>query len=148
MARPTLSATEAASLPLGLLDYLAELEGRLAALEAENARLREQLAAAMAKGQQHSGTSSRPPSSDPPDAPQRPGRGPTGRGRGGQRGHEGHQRAVLSSDQVDAVVVHRPAVCPGCQTPLPPDLPAVGAATRHQVWDIPEVVHAEVVEHQ
>src|SRR5437879_4963608 len=123
MARPTLSATEAASLPLGLLDYLAELEGRLAALEAENARLREQLAAATAHGPPHSGTSSRPPSSDPPNAPKRPGRGPTGRPRGGQRGHAGHQRALLPTDQVEAVVVHRPAACPGCQTPLSPELP-------------------------
>jgi transposase len=120
----------------------------LAALEAENARLREQLAAATAKSQPHSGTSSRPPSSDPPHAPTRPRRDPTGRARGGQPGHVAHQRALLPTDQVDAVVVHRPEACPRCQTPLPPALPPVGEPSRQQVWDIPEVVKAEVVEHQ
>lgn len=148
MERPTLSATEAERLPPGLLEYLAELEERLAVLVAENAQLRADLAVARAKGQQHSGTSSRPPSSDPPDAPPRPGRGPSGRARGGQRGHTGQQRALVPTDQVTAVVVHRASACPGCQTALSADLPPVGEPARQQVWDIPEVVPAEVVEHQ
>ncbi|NBT26382.1 MAG: IS66 family transposase, partial [Actinobacteria bacterium] len=41
---------------------------------------------------QHSGNSSRPPSSDLPGAPERPPSRPSGRGRGGQPGHVAHQR--------------------------------------------------------
>lgn len=43
---------------------------------------------------QHSGNSSRPPSSDPPQAPRRPPAAPSGRARGGQPGQVAHQRAV------------------------------------------------------
>ena len=40
---------------------------------------------------QHSGNSSRPPSSDLPGSPKHPPSRPSGRGRGGQPGHVAHQ---------------------------------------------------------
>jgi transposase len=94
----------------------------------------------------HSGNSSRPPSSDPPDAPPRPPRTPTGRKRGAQPGHPGHQREMLPPGQVDELVVHRPTACPHCQTALPHDLPATDVL-RQQVWDVPPI-QPHVTEHQ
>jgi transposase len=97
--------------------------------------------------QQHSGNSSRPPSSDPPSAPPRPPRPRTGRQRGGQPGHPGQHRELLPPDQVDELVLHPPTACPHCQTALSPDLPATGSVWRHQVWDVPPV-QPHVTEHQ
>jgi transposase len=117
---------------LALLDQVQTLQTRVTDLE-------QQL-------QRHSGNSSRPPSSDPPDAPPRPRRSPTGRKRGGQPGHPGHHRDLLPPGQVDEFVIHRPTACPQCQTPLPHALPA-SDVRRQQVWDIPPL-QAHVTEHQ
>lgn len=117
---------------LALLDQQQRLQARVTDLEAQL--------------KQHSGNSSRPPSSDPPSAPLRAKRTPTGRARGGQVGHPGHQREVLPTGQVDELVVHRPIACPHCQTALPQDLPAT-AVLRHQVWEVPPI-QPHVTEHQ
>jgi transposase len=85
------------------------LENRVAALEATVQQLREQV-------QQTSRTSSRPPSSDPPQAlGQRPRREPTGRRPGGQPGHEGQARALVPVAEVDGVVPVKPERCHPCQ---------------------------------
>ena len=117
---------------LALLDQQQRLQARVTDLEAQL--------------KQHSGNSSRPPSSDPPSAPLRAKRTPTGRARGGQVGHPGHQREVLPTGQVDELVVHRPIACPHCQTALPQDLPAT-AVLRHQVWEVPPI-QPHITEHQ
>jgi transposase len=108
--------------------YIRALEARVAALEVMVQQLREQL-------QQDSRTSSRPPSSDPPQAlAKRPRRGSTGRRPGGQPGHEGHARVLVPIDQVDVVVPIKPECCPRCQQPSQgEDL----QPQRHQVTDIP-----------
>src|SRR5262245_26373535 len=85
--------------------YLRVLEARVAALEATVQQLREQL-------QQDSRTSSRPPSSDPPQAlTKRPRREPTGRRPGGQPGHEGHARGLMPVEEVDVVIAVEPEHC-------------------------------------
>jgi len=117
---------------LALLDQQQRLQARVADLEGRLS--------------QHSGNSSRPPSSDPPSAPPLPQRAPTGRPRGAQPGHPGHHRDLLPSDQVDELVVHRPTTCPHCQTALPPDLPAT-TVLRQQVWELPPI-QPHVTEHQ
>src|SRR5262245_31145547 len=61
-----------------------------------------------AQVKQHSGNSSKPPSSDPPSAPPRPTRAPRGRPRGAQVGHLGQTRDLLPSDQVDQIIPCRP----------------------------------------
>ena len=53
---------------------------------------------------QTSANSSRPPSSDPPQAPVRPKAPPSGRKRGGQPGHRGAFRRLLPVEQVDEIV--------------------------------------------
>jgi transposase len=122
--------------------YIRTLEARVGALEetveslkatsqqveATVNRLREQL-------QQNSRTSSRPPSSDPPQAvDQRPRREPSGRRPGGQLGHEGQTRALLPVEEVDVVIPVKPERCPRCQHLLPGEDPQ---PQRHQVTEIP-----------
>src|SRR5437867_10058756 len=83
-------------------------------LWAENVRLAAQVQGLEARLGQNSSNSSRPPSSDPPQAPRRARRAPSGRPPGGQPGHERHLRPLLSPEQVDAVVDHWPTVCAHC----------------------------------
>src|SRR3954464_12716688 len=79
---------------------------------------------------QTSANSSRPPSSDPPQAPPRPKAPPSGRRRGGQPGHRGTFRALLPVEQVDEVVVVVPEDCRHCGQPLP----APAGGRRGRVW--------------
>jgi transposase len=124
--------------------YIRALEARVGALEETVQRLqaaiqqlevtvhqvREQL-------QQNSRTSSRPPSSDPPQAlGKRPRRELSGRRPGGQPGHEGQTRALRPVEEVDVVLPVRPERCPRCQHPLPGADPQ---PQRHQVTEIPPV---------
>jgi transposase len=88
----------------------AELQARVTALEAENARLLAQLAAA----RKHSGNSSKPPSSDITKPPPKI-RGATGRRKiGGQPGHPRHERKPFPPDQVDERQIHGLIQCPDC----------------------------------
>src|SRR5215207_9438910 len=86
---------------------------------------------------QTSANSSRPPSSDPPQAPVRPKAPPSGRRRGGQRGHRGTYRALLPVEQVDEVVVVVPGACRHCQQPFPESTGhRRGRVWRHQVVEL------------
>jgi transposase len=110
--------------------YIRALEARVAALEAMVQQLREQL-------QQDSHTSSRPPSSDPPQAvAKRPRRPPSGRRPGGQPGHEGQTRTLVPVEEVNVVIPVKPERCRRCQQPLQGEDPQ---PQRHQVTDIPPV---------
>jgi len=73
------------------------------------------------------------------------GKKPTGRRRGGQIGHKGHGRKLIPVQEVDEVVVHKPAVCEHCQKSL--EGVAGEVVGRHQVAELP--VRAVVItEHQ
>jgi transposase len=123
--------------PATIQDYIQALEARVAALEQTVQRLEEMGRHLTEQVQQNSRTSSRPPSSDPPEAlGKRPRRGPTGRRPGGQAGHEGHARALVPVEEVDVVVPVKPERCRRCQHPLQgADL----QPQRHQVTEIPPV---------
>ena len=86
----------------------ARLESRVAELQAENARLLNQLAAA----RKHSGNSSKPPSSDivKPRGQQR--KKKSQRRIGGQKGHPKHQRPAFAPEQVDQRIPFRLKQCP------------------------------------
>jgi len=73
---------------------IAEQRATIVDLRAANVRLEERVRDLETRVGQHSGNSSRPPSSDLPGTPKRPPSRPSGRGRGGQPGHVAHQRAV------------------------------------------------------
>src|SRR5688572_28385002 len=125
----------------GLLEHVATLRLENATLRTENAALhaessvrRERVRAVEARLGQTSANSSRPPSSDPPQAPARPKAPPSGRKRGGQPGHRGAFRALLPVEQVDEVVVVVPKACRHCAPPLPePAGRRRGRVWRHQV---------------
>src|SRR5438034_996703 len=86
---------------------------------------------------QTSSNSSRPPSTDPPQAPPRPKAPPTGRKRGGQPGHHGACRALLPVEQVDEVVLVAPEVCRHCGQPFPASAGRPGGRVwRHQVVEL------------
>jgi transposase len=117
-------------LPPAAQAYIQALEARVAALEATVQQLQEQL-------QQDSRTSSRPPSSDPPQARSpRPGHVPSGRRPGGQPGHEGQTRILVPTEAVDVVIPVKPVRCRRCQHPLHGEDPQ---PQRHQVTEIPPV---------
>ena len=96
---------------------------------------------------QHSGNSSRPPSTDPPSAPLRPKRPSRGKRRGAQPGHPGAHRALLPPEQVDDLHLHRPFCCPHCHADLPATLPEWAPAERRQIVDVP-AVRPHITEHQ
>jgi transposase len=91
---------------------------------------------------QNSTNSSRPPSSDLPDAPSPAPKPPSGRKRGGQPGHEKGERKLLPPERVDETTDCKPKACRRCGEHLSgnDDDPF-----RHQVVDIPRVI-AKVVE--
>lgn len=125
-------------------------EVRIAQLEAENAALREQVRGLLAEVQDLRGqrakdshNSSKPPSSDGFARKTKSLRKPSGKKPGGQPGHRGHQVHLV--ERPDAVVVHRPQRCAGCQQALPDDAP--GWIERRQVHELP-AVRLQVTEHQ
>jgi transposase len=115
----------------------AALRAENAALRAENAVLHERVQELEARLGQTSTNSSRPPSSDPPQAPARPKAPPSGRKRGGQPGHRGACRGLLPVDAVDAIVPVVPEHCRHCQQPFPEPAGRRRARVwRHQVVEL------------
>jgi transposase len=84
---PELSATTPAPDHAPLLEQMAMLRLENAALRAQNAVLQQRICELEARLGQNSSNSSRPPSSDPPQAPPKRPVVPSGRQRGGQPGH-------------------------------------------------------------
>src|SRR5215469_12447449 len=115
-------------------------EDRIAALEAENERLREQLVALQARVRdlearlaKNSHNSSRPPFSDGLKRKTKSVRAKSGKEPGGQLGHRGETLRLVATP--DEVVEHRPARCGHCQTPLAEA--EVVLRERRQVHELP-----------
>src|SRR5688572_406222 len=123
--------------PAPLLEELATLRRENAALRAQNVALQERIRDLDARLGQTSANSSRPPSSDPPQAPARPKGPPTGRKRGGQPGHRSVHRGLLPVEQVDEVVAVVPERCRHCGQPFPdPAGRPRSRVWRHQVVEL------------
>lgn len=92
----------------------------------------------------NSRNSSKPPSSDGPEAA-RPRRERGGaRRRGGQAGHPGRTRELVPTEAADHLVVCKPDTCEGCGALLLGEDPA---PERHQVEEVPPV-KPEITEYQ
>jgi transposase len=117
---------------------IAELGGRVAALEAENIELRRRLG-------MNSRNSSKPPSSDSPFVKPTPRslRGKSGRKPGEQPGHPGSTLALVADPNERKR--HEPGPCTGCGASLV-DAPEAGME-RRQVFDLPPLT-VRVTEHQ
>jgi len=113
------------------------LEEQMATLQAEVERLREQV-------NKNSHNSSKPPSSDPPQARKYPKRGKSGRQRGGQKGHAGKGRKLAPPERVSRVIISKPASCGQCGALLLGEDPS---PRRHQVSELPRV-EPEIAEYQ
>jgi transposase len=114
---------------------IARLEAQVAALLAENERLRARVSELEAQLGQNSTNSHKPPSSDPPGT--RPPKNKTGRQRGAQPGHKPHRRELVPLEQVTQRTRVRPGVCKCCGSAR---LKTSTAAPRiHQVIEIPEI---------
>src|SRR5258708_6358967 len=118
-------------------------EGRIAELEAENARQREQIAALLGRVQElearlakDSHNSGKPPSSDglarKVDRTKSL-RRRSGKPSGGQLGHRGETLRLVAMP--DELVAHRPTVCSACQGAL--DNAPVVLRERRQVTELP-----------
>jgi transposase len=99
------------------------------ALRAENAALRHQVQALLARVQELEGqlakdshNSSKPPSSDGLRRKPKSLREKSGKQRGGQPGHPGHQVSLVATP--DQVETHRAVQCEACQQELPSDAPS------------------------
>ena len=122
-------------------------EKKLAALEAKEAEienLKTEVAALRERLGQNSTNSSRPPSSDPPQASRHSRREASGKKQGAQVGHPGAGRALKPVEEVDHVVDLRPQRCHKCGRRLRGDdlTPA-----RHQASEIPPA-QVEVTEYR
>jgi len=113
------------------------------ALRAENAELKRLLSAALARIADlearlgmNSRNSSKPPSSDPPNAAARPKRPPSGRKRGGQPGHPGTSRPLLPPGKVTRTVDLKPEKCERCAAALHG---TDAEPIRSQVTDLPPI---------
>lgn len=107
-------------------------EKRIAGLEAELTAVRAELEATKKTPR----NSSLPPSTEHPHAKPAPQREKSGRKPGGQPGHPKHERALIPTDQCQAVITIKPRQCRRCGERLVGSDPE---PLRHQVWDIPEI---------
>src|SRR4051794_33059810 len=115
----------------------AVLQAENATLQEESVVLHERVRELEARLSQTSANSSRPPSSDPPQAPAKRRSPPSGRKRGGQPGHRGACRELLPVEQVDEVVVVVPEACRHCAQPFPEATArGRGRLWRHQVVEL------------
>jgi transposase len=119
-------------------------------LRAENAALREQVQALMARVQEleaqlakDSHNSSKPPSSDGLRRKPKSLREKSGKKRGAQPGHPGHRVSLVAAP--DMVEIHRPSHCSVCQHELPVDAPTW--VKRRQVSELPSL-RLQVREHR
>jgi transposase len=127
---PKLWATVPAPEPRPLLEQLATLRLENAALRAENAALQARIRELEARLGQDSSNSSRPPSSDSPQARRKRPVDPSGRIRGGQPGHRGAFRPLQPVEQVDEIMTVVPERCRHCGQPFP----ETAAERRARVW--------------
>ena len=118
---------------------LVALSERVAAQDAQIARLSARIEDLERRLNRNSRNSSLPPSQDPPSAPERERAPSSGRSQGAQPGHPGHGRPLAPIESVDAVIDHWPERC-GCGHVFGgAEREPVGESARQQVSELPEI---------
>lgn len=107
-------------------------------------RLKKQVAELREQVNRNSKNSSQPPSSDGPGKQVEKKKTKSSKKRGGQKGHEGHSRKLVSIEEVNEMVEHKPEKCAGCGAKLEGEDPE---PYRHQVTELPPI-KPHVTEHQ
>jgi hypothetical protein len=129
---------------LALAEERRLLKQQVGALAAQVKSLQVEVEQLQERVNKTSHNSSKPPSSDPPNAPPRPKRAKGKHPPGGQEGHPGVGRKLKPLQQVDQVVVSKPVACLRCGCLLLGEDPQ---PHRHQVTDIPPS-QPQVIEYQ
>jgi transposase len=126
----------------------ARLAAEVERLKQEVVELKAQVRELVARLDQNSSNSSKPPSSEPPWRRPQPPRPPSGRAPGAQPGHEGHHRQRLPPERVANVIHLKPRYCEHCHETLPDEAgPQDPPESWHQVAELPPQV-AEITEYQ
>ncbi len=118
-----------------------EANARAKAAEARVAVLEKQVAELMARLNQNSSNSHKPPSSDGPKARGKrrsKRKSSSGRKAGGQPGHKGAHRALLPEEEVDRIVQLRAETCSCCGMSLVGQ-PGHGKPMRYQQAELPPI---------
>jgi len=119
-----------------LIDIILLQQGQIEAFMAQVAALNAGVEELKRRLGVNSNNSSKPPSSDGPDAGPRKRKGGGKRKPGGQPGHEGYHRKLLPVEKVNKIIPVKACACGRCGRKLAGDDPQPG---RHQVWEIPEI---------
>ncbi len=128
--------------------HCAELQGRVAQLEALVRRQQATINELTAKLGQNASNSSIPPSANPLQAPRPVVKKKSKRKPGGQPGHPPRLKQLLPPQRVKDVIAFVPEQCQHCRAALPAEAgPNDPEPTRFQVIELPKVV-AEVTEYQ
>ena len=135
-APPPASAADLAATPPSVLALIEWQARQIARLTTRVAELEAQVAELTARLNKNSSNSSLPPSASHPHAKPIPTRPKSKRHRGGQQGHDKHERALIATEQCQAVVPCVPTECRRCGRPLHGTDPE---PLRHQVWELPEI---------
>lgn len=122
------SANDWATTPPAVKALVQSLLENVTALQKQVADLEE-------RANQTSRNSSKPPSSDPPNAASHS-KPPSGRKAGGQAGHPGHGRSLRPVESVNRVMPLRPVSCDTCGALLLGEDPD---PVRRQVTDLPRI---------
>jgi transposase len=139
---PQISAEVLQSWPKEAQAYINDLQTLLEQLLAQNQQL-------LARLNQDSQNSSKPPSTDPPfKRTPKKSKKSSGKSPGGQVGHPRHERKLVPLAKVDQVVELRPWHCanPACLVAFKAS-DQLGLPLRHQVWELPPL-QALVTEYQ
>jgi transposase len=129
-----------------VVSVLVGLSERIAAQDAQIAKLTARMEQLELRLNRSSRNSSLPPSQDPPGTAKRK-QQPSGREPGGQPGHPGHGRRFQPLERVDEIVEHWPGRC-GCGRVFSEtERVAAGEPARHQLAELPPVT-VVVTEHR
>ncbi len=130
-----------------VVDVLVALAERVAAQDAQIAKLTARIEELERRLNRNSRNSSTPPSQDPPGAPERKRPGPSGRAQGAQPGHPGSGRKLAPIEAVDEAIDHWPELC-GCGHRFgETERESAGEPARHQVCELPEI-SVKISEHR